>query len=118
MPGAYLAAILVSAAGVAALDLRWRLVAPRAPGRTAVVVLIGTAFFLAWDLAGIAAGVFRQGDSAFYLGISLGPQLPLEEAFFVAFLCYLALVVAAAADRVVPRRAAPAASDTPGGEQR
>ena len=46
MPGIYLAAILVSAGGTAALDARWRLAAWRAPRRAAAAVAIGTLFFL------------------------------------------------------------------------
>lgn len=104
MPGIYLAAILVSAAGVAAIDARWRLAAWHAPGRTAAAVGIGTAFFLAWDAVGISAGVFVKGSSALLLGIDLAPQLPLEEPFFLAFLSYLALVVWAGASRLLGRR--------------
>lgn len=106
MPGLYLAAILISAAGVAALDVRFRLAIRPAPLRTIVSVLIGTAFFLAWDSAGIAAGVFVKGDSPALLGIDIAPELPLEEPVFLAFLCYLAVVVWAAADRVLARRRA------------
>ncbi len=106
MPGLYLAIILVSAAGVAALDWRLRLMAWRSPGRTATAVAIGTLFFLAWDAAGIALGVFVKGDSPALLGIDLAPQLPLEEPFFLAFLSYLALVVWAGVARLrSPRRA-------------
>ena len=104
MPGLYLVAILASAAGVAIVDLRWRLVGARSPGRTAIAVAIGTAFFLAWDAVGIAAGVFVKGGSPLLLGVDLAPQLPLEEPVFLAFLCYLALVVWAGALRLVPRR--------------
>ena len=100
MPGLYLAAILVSAAGVALLDRRWRLAAWRTPGRTAAAVGIGTAFFLAWDAVGIAAGVFVKGESALLIGLDLAPHLPLEEPFFLAFLSYLALVLHAGAMRV------------------
>ncbi|GAA3627982.1 hypothetical protein GCM10022200_08080 [Microbacterium awajiense] len=92
MPGLYLVAILISAAGVAALDARWRLAAWAAPGRTLAAVGLGTAFFLVWDAVGIAAGVFVKGGSPLLLGIDLAPHLPLEEPFFLAFLCYLALV--------------------------
>ncbi len=106
MPGLYLAAILLSAAGIAALDARFRLAFWRAPGKAAAAVAIGTAFFLAWDAAGITTGVFVKGDSAAYLGIDLAPHLPLEEAFFLAFLCQLALVSWGGALRVLPRRAA------------
>lgn len=105
MPGLYLAAILVSAAGVALLDRRWRLAAWAAPGRTAAAVAIGTAFFVAWDAVGIATGVFVKGDSPLLIGIDLAPHLPLEEPFFLAFLCYLALVLHAGTVRVLDRRA-------------
>ncbi len=104
MPGIYLAAILVSAGGTAALDARWRLAAWRAPRRAAAAVAIGTLFFLAWDVVGIATGVFVKGDSPLLIGIDLAPQLPLEEPFFLAFLSYLALVVWAGAARVLRRR--------------
>lgn len=106
VPGLYLVAILLSAAGIAALDARHRLAAWRTPGRTAAAVGIGTAFFLAWDAAGIALGIFVKGDSPALIGIDLAPHLPLEEPFFLAFLCYLALVVQAGAARLTtgPRR--------------
>jgi lycopene cyclase domain-containing protein len=100
VPGIYLTAILVSAAGIAALDARWRLAAWRSPGRTAAAIALGTAFFLAWDAVGIATGVFVKGDSPLLLGVDLAPELPIEEPFFLAFLCYLALVVWAAARRL------------------
>ncbi|SIT71857.1 lycopene cyclase domain-containing protein [Microbacterium sp. RU33B] len=104
MPGLYLLAILISTAGIVALDLRFRLALRSAPWRTAVAVGIGTAFFLAWDAAGIALGVFVKGDSPLLLGVDLAPELPLEEPFFLAFLCYLGLVVWSAAERVLARR--------------
>ena len=111
MPGVYLLAILVSAGGIAALDARWRLAAWSAPGRTAVAVAIGTSFFLIWDAVGIATGVFVKGDSPLLLGIDLAPQLPLEEPFFLAFLCYLALVTWAGALRILGPRSAGTSTD-------
>lgn len=105
MPGIYLLAILVSAGGIAALDARWRLAAWAAPGRTLAAVGIGTAFFLVWDVVGIATGVFVKGDSPLLLGIDVAPQLPIEEPFFLAFLCYLGLVTWAAALRALRARA-------------
>ena len=113
MPGFYLLAILASAGGIAALDARWRLAAWAAPGRTAAAVLIGTFFFVIWDAVGIATGVFVKGSSSLLLGIDLAPQLPIEEPFFLAFLCYLALVAWAGALRVLGRTsAATPGSDT------
>ena len=105
MPGAYLLAILVSAGGIAIIDARWRLAAWKSPGRTAAVVAVGVAFFLAWDAVGISTGVFLKGDSPLFTGVDLAPELPLEEVFFLLFLCYLALVLWAAALRLVERRA-------------
>lgn len=104
MPGLYLLAIVLSAAGVLALDLRFRLAARVAPARTGLAVAVGTAFFLAWDAMGIALGVFVKGDSPLLLGVDLAPELPLEEPFFLAFLSYLALVAWAAGARVLQRR--------------
>lgn len=97
----YLLALLVSAAGMAVLDRRWRLVMWRAPRSAAVVVLLGTAFFLVWDLVAIGLGIFRHGDSAHMTGVLLAPELPLEEPVFLAFLCYTALVLFAGAERVL-----------------
>lgn len=105
MPGLYLAAILFSAAGVAVLDARWRLAAWASPGHTLAAVGLGTLFFLVWDAVGIATGVFVKGDSPLLVGVDLAPHLPLEEPFFLAFLCYLALVCWSGAMRVLTARA-------------
>lgn len=116
MPGAYLLAILLSAAGIAALDARFRLAFWRDARRTLWAVLIGTAFFLVWDAFGIATGVFVKGGSPLLLGIQLAPELPLEEPFFLAFLCYLALVVHGAVFR--PARRATTADRVEGEDPR
>ncbi len=99
MPGLYLLLLVVSVCGLVILDARFRLAFWATPGRTAAATGIGTAFFLAWDAAGIAAGVFVKGDSPLLLGVDLAPHLPLEEPVFLAFLCYLALLVHAAVVR-------------------
>lgn len=114
IPGLYLGAILLSAAGIAALDAHHRLAMWAHPARTSAAVGIGTVFFLAWDAVGIATGVFVKGGSPLLLGIDLAPELPLEEPVFLAFLCYLALVAhAAALRRIDARRARTRAGDTP-----
>lgn len=105
MPGAYLAAILVSAGFVLLVDARFALAFWRAPGRTAVAVALSTVFFVAWDLAGIATGVFVKGPSPLYLGVDLAPELPLEEPVFLTFLTYLALVLHGACARILAWRA-------------
>jgi lycopene cyclase domain-containing protein len=112
VPGIYLLAILISTAGIAVIDARWKLAAFRSPGRTAAAVAIGVVFFLAWDAVGITTGVFLKGDSPLYTGVDLAPELPLEELFFLVFLCYLGLVVWAAALRFLERRSTDPISQT------
>ena len=103
---AYLIALLVSAAGVAVLDARFRLAFWRAPDAAGLSIAAGTAFFLAWDVAAIAAGIFRHRPSPLMTGIMLGPELPVEEPVFLAFFCYTALALYTGAARVVAARSA------------
>jgi len=99
VPGLYLGALILSALGVIAIDLRHRLAVAADPGRSLLLIACGTAFLLAWDLVGIATGVFVRGDSPLLVGIDLAPHLPLEEPVFLAFLCHLTLVVHALVTR-------------------
>ena len=87
----YLGALLVSLAGMVLLDLRFRLFFAVAPARAAIVLAAGIAFFLVWDLAGIGAGIFFRGNPGLLTGILIAPELPLEEVFFLALLCYLTM---------------------------
>lgn len=87
----YLGALLVSLAGMVALDLRFRLFFAIAPVRAAIVLVLGIAFFLVWDVAGIGAGIFFRGNPGLLTGILIAPELPLEEIFFLALLCYLTM---------------------------
>lgn len=104
MPGLYLLAIVFSGAGMAVIDARYRLALWRTPLATIVSVAVGVIFFLAWDVVGIITGVFFQGDSPLFIGISVAPELPLEEVFFLTFLCYLAVLFYAAALRLKENR--------------
>lgn len=92
--GAYLAAIVLSTVGVGLLDFRWKLVFFSSDRvRALFLILLGVLIFVVWDLLGIATGTFFRGSSTAYIGIELAPELPLEEIFFLTFLCYLTLVV-------------------------
>ncbi|GAA2225818.1 lycopene cyclase domain-containing protein [Herbiconiux moechotypicola] len=102
----YLLALLVSLAGMVVLDRRFSLFFFRSPGRAAVVMLVGLVFFLVWDLAGIGLGIFFRGETVFMTGILLAPELPLEELFFLALLCYLTMNLFCAARRLIARRPA------------
>lgn len=91
--GAYLAALVVSIGSMALLDRRWRLVLWADAGRGAIVLGVGVALFLGWDAAAIRLGFFERGHGSALTGIEIAPHLPLEELFFVTFLCYLTLVL-------------------------
>lgn len=84
----YLGALLVSIAGMIVLDVRLRLFFRVAPARAGIVMFTGVAFFLAWDVAGIAQGVFFRGNPDALTGVLLAPELPLEELFFLVLLSY------------------------------
>lgn len=104
--GLYLAALLVSIAGMVVLDLRYRLFFRVAPWRAAIVLAIGVAFFLVWDLAGIGLGIFFRGDPSLLIGIQLAPELPLEELFFLVLLCYCTMNLVGGAERLLEHRGA------------
>ena len=89
----YLGLLLGALVCMALIDHRARLLLFSAhPVRGAVVLLAGTAVFLAWDVVAIAEGYYERGGAAM-TGIELAPHLPLEELFFILFLCYVTLVL-------------------------
>ena len=104
----YLGALLLALAGLATLDWRHRLAFWSDAPRAAVCVGVGVAFFLLWDVAGLALGIFARGESPHMTGVLLAPELPLEEVFFLTLLSYTALVAwrgfALLADRRAVRR--------------
>ena len=103
----YLAALLVSLAGVVTLDLRYRLFLGRDWRTAAIVLVVGLLFFLAWDLAGIGLGIFLRGAGPFMTGVLLAPELPIEEPVFLIFLCEVTMVLVLGADRMVKARRRP-----------
>jgi lycopene cyclase domain-containing protein len=100
----YLGGLSVGLVGMIVLDLRFHLFFRRAPLRAAIVLALGMAFFLVWDLAGIHARIFFPGDAAIVTGALLAPGLPLEEVFFLALLCYTTMNLFAVLTRAVERR--------------
>jgi lycopene cyclase domain-containing protein len=87
----YLGALLISIAGMVAIDVRQKLFFAVAPARAAIVLAVGVAFFLVWDVAGIDLGIFFRGNPGLLTGVLLAPELPLEELFFLTLLCYLTM---------------------------
>ncbi len=88
MPGLYLLGLLVALTGMTVLDARFRLFFWRAPWRAAAVMVVGVAFFLVWDAAGVGLGIFFIGQQRLLTGVLLAPDVPLEEVFFLLLLGY------------------------------
>lgn len=90
---AYLLMLLTGIGCMLLLDRRFKLFFWHDPAIAVAVTAVGTALFLVWDVAGIAAGVFLRGDANIASGIVLAPELPLEEPVFLIFLVLCTMVV-------------------------
>jgi lycopene cyclase domain-containing protein len=99
----YLLCLLAASACMVLVDRRWRLFFWRDARRAAWVLAIGVALLLVADVVGIALGVFSRAPTWAMTGIVLGPELPLEEPLFLAFLTYLTMNLVAIFERL-PRR--------------
>ena len=102
----YLAALLGAIVGTGLLDWRHRLALfGGAPWRTVIIVFVSVGFFLLWDVVGIREGIFFRGSGPWMTGLLLGPELPLEELFFLILLSYSTLIVYVLASKYLLRRA-------------
>lgn len=102
---AYLGALLFAILGTGLLDWRHRLAFfGGAWVRTLVIIGIAVAFFLTWDVVGIREGIFFRGSGPWMTGILLGPELPLEELFFLILLSYSTLISYLLARTYIARR--------------
>ena len=100
---AYLAAILFSTFGMGVLDKRFALAMFHDARRTIITIAIGVAVFIAWDVLGITMGIFFSGISPYTTGLYLAPEFPVEELFFLTFLCYFTLIAYRLVERRWPR---------------
>jgi len=85
---AYLTALAIALTGMVMLDRRFELFFWRDARRASIVLPLGVAFFLVWDVFGIGLGIFFRGVTEFMTGVLVGPELPLEEVFFLTLLSY------------------------------
>lgn len=95
----YLGTLLISIAGLAAIDFRHKLAFARNAKAATIAIGIPYLIFLSWDAAGIATKIFFKGESKYLTGVMIAPEFPLEELFFLFLLCYCTLVVATWFDR-------------------
>lgn len=89
----YLLVLLVSILGLIGIDKRHNLALFRYPLPTIISISIAVVVFLIWDIVGIALGIFFRGGTVFLSGLLLGPELPVEELFFLILLSYNTLLV-------------------------
>lgn len=101
MGGVYLGLLLVSLCCMLLIDRRFRLFFWKDWRAALVVTVVGTAFFLLWDAAGIALGIFFRGEAAVATGIMLAPEMPLEEPVFLVFLVVCTMVLYTAGARLI-----------------
>jgi hypothetical protein len=74
----------------------------------------------------VSGGIFFRGETSFMTGLQIAPEIPVEEVFFLALLCYLVMNVYSAlelwlARAVRPRAGAATPADSPntrGGSER
>lgn len=99
----YLLGLIVSIAGLMALDYRYRLAYWSDRKRTVTTLGIAMVVFIAWDILGIALGIFFHGGSIYSLPFRILPEFPIEELFFLLLLCYVTLLLYRAGGRLWPR---------------
>lgn len=69
-----------------------------------LATLLPLFFFLLWDGAGIALGIFFRGETSHLTGLLIAPELPLEELFFLFLLNYTSLTIFIAVKRIMAKR--------------
>lgn len=89
----YLVILLALITCMGLIDARYRLFVFAQPVPAVVALLGSTAMFLLWDVIAIDQGIFLHRESPLMTGAMLGDQLPVEEAFFLFFLCYQTMVL-------------------------
>jgi len=93
MYGSYLLILVASLAGLYLLDRTHKLAFTCDAKRSLLSMVPAYVLFLVWDIAGIASGIFFRGENTLLTGIQVFPEFPIEELFFLAVLCYSALIV-------------------------
>ena len=103
MEWAYLIGLIVSIAGMAMIDRRYKLAYWHDRERTVICIMVAVAVFIVWDVMGIALGIFFHGGSRFTLPFRIAPEFPIEELFFLTLLCYCTLVIYRGVTKLWPR---------------
>lgn len=101
MQYAYLLGLLFSIIGLGLFDWKFKLGFSTNKKAAALATLLPLIYFLLWDGAGIALGIFFRGETSHLTGIVIAPELPVEELFFLFLLNYTTLTVFIAIKRLL-----------------
>ena len=99
----YLLTLVVSLAGLGALDHKHKLAFAKNPKAALLAMGLPYILFVIWDFTGIYLGVFFKGDSPYLSGLLIAPEFPVEELFFLAVLVYSTLIVANGSQKFLNR---------------
>lgn len=99
----YLLLLLVSLAGLFTIDHRWKLVYFAHKKAALLSLLMGVVFFSLWDILGVMLDIFFIGQTKYLSGLTLAPDFPVEELFFLLLLSYNTLIVYTGASKRWPR---------------
>jgi lycopene cyclase domain-containing protein len=101
---AYLAGLIFSIVGLGLFDWKFKLGFSTNKKAATLSTLLPLIFFLIWDGAGIALGIFFRGETSHLTGILVAPELPIEELFFLFLLNYTTLTIFITVKRIVAKR--------------
>ena len=104
MQYAYLIGLVFSIIGLALFDWRFKLGFSTNRKAATLATVLPLIFFLLWDGAGIALGIFFRGETSHLTGLVIAPELPVEELFFLSLLNYSTLTVFMAIKRLLDKR--------------
>ena len=104
MQYAYLLGLLFSIIGLGLFDWKFKLGFSTNRNAATLATVLPLIYFLLWDGAGIALGIFFRGETSHLTGILVAPELPLEELFFLFLLNYTTLTIFIAVKRVLAKR--------------
>ena len=104
MQFAYLAGLIFSIIGLGLFDWKFKLGFSTNRKAALLATLLPLIFFLVWDGAGIALGIFFRGETSHLTGLLIAPELPLEELFFLFLLNYTTLTIFITVKRIMAKR--------------
>ncbi len=104
MQFAYLAGLIFSIIGLGLFDWKFKLGFSTNRKAALLATLLPLIFFLLWDGAGIALGIFFRGETSHLTGLLIAPELPLEELFFLFLLNYTTLTIFITVKRIMAQR--------------